>query len=811
MGKKSSSPIIALLSLSLLLAFSGCVRAGDPVEPRVVEAVRGDVIELGRKMGLAFQDLDFTGFRGFFSQSSRPMEKMYYLMNSPLDDMAEVTIVIRPLRVTSRDGADVLLGFRMRNTAGETRHEIEAAFRAKRESGRWRLGEEIGLAEAQGVFELTDARVHVSFDLPKHTMSVRAELQGRRTGAAGGSLALALGPYFTVDALSADGIQVTYVKAGEHLLVDLPPDVSEFTIRLAYHGEVDSPGNHLVSEDETYVRMEAGWIPAIEGSRARSRITVEAPKGQQPIATGELVAREDGDGVTTFTFDTLWLAEIPTLAMCPYAAKTRKVGDVELAAYLTPQHADKADAYLDLAARIIEFYTARFGPYPYHRYSIVECSFVGGYGPLSFCLISNRTFDAAEPPIDFLAHEMSHVWWGGVVGTQGVESFLTEPLATYSAYLFQELAWTEQEARVYRQWLLAQYLLAREGAGLDAPVATATGEAGWGIRHGMNYCKGALALHQLRRRVGRDTFLSILATLAADYAHKNGGWPEFRAAAEKATGMDLGAFFAQWIERAATPNFAISAPPSYDAGGRVLTLALEQHEPPCAFTLPVRIETEGGAVVDAQVEVKEAAETFEIACPDLPRRVILDPDDQVLKVLAAPDIPVGSANALTQAGQAHVIYAAGADPSETDALRGIAEQIADRAPSREATDVKAESDIAEPELDKANVILVTTSLEGAAFGHLFGWTPVEIGDDGITWSGVRYGDAGHAAIVSARNPRRPELLIALYVGNSIDALRSIAGKNPGNANLTIFSSGSEVLSADFPRVASGHWYEFEPR
>jgi aminopeptidase N len=645
-------------------------------------------------------------------------------------------------------------------------------------------------------------------------MSVHAEADGRRSAPVGSwrgvCLALALGPYFTVDSLTIDGKRAEYVKTADHLLIDLPPQAQTFALQLAYHGEVDSPGNHLVSEDETYVRMEAGWIPAIEGGRARSRVAVEAPAGQEVVVTGELVSRETSGTGATFVYDTLWPAEIPTLAMGCYQVTRRQVGDVEIAAYLTSAHSPQAGAYLDLAARAIGFYSTQFGPYPYHRYSIVECSFGGGYGPLTFCLINTHTFEAAKPPVEFLAHEISHVWWGGVVGTQGVESFLTEPLAEYSAYLFQEQSWTAAEARSARRNLLAEYLLARSASGIDAPVATATGEAGWAIRHGLNYCKGALALHQLRRLVGPDTFFRILHTLAADCNHKNAGWPEFRAAAEKATGRDLQSFFDQWIQRADTPNFALAEQPSYDAGTHVLTLALEQSEPVCVFSLPVRIATDSGQTVAVDVAMDSKAKTVTIPCPDPPRSVALDPDDEVLKILASADIPLGPRNALTEGAKTYVIYASGS-AGEIQSYHAVAEQIAARCSSPDDTEVKAESDLPESEWDKANVVLVAGPVESPALGHLFGWTGVEVGERGIAWRGIVYGEPDQAAIVSTRNPRDPTRLLALYTGNSLAALQSIAGKDPGPANLAIFASGALVLTADFPRVASGHWYEFEPR
>jgi hypothetical protein len=127
--------VIAILAIVAPVAAQR-TPAGGPPDDHVVAVVATELRQLGQRMAAAFRDLDFAGLRAFFSRSTVPMEKIYFLMNSPAEDMADVTFVVRPLRVMGRDQADVYLAFRMRNAAGETRQEITTAYRAKREAGR---------------------------------------------------------------------------------------------------------------------------------------------------------------------------------------------------------------------------------------------------------------------------------------------------------------------------------------------------------------------------------------------------------------------------------------------------------------------------------------------------------------------------------------------------------------------------------------------------------------------------------------------------------------------------------------------------
>jgi aminopeptidase N len=92
------------------------------------------------------------------------------------------------------------------------------------------------------------------------------------------------------------------------------------------------------------------------------------------------------------------------------------------------------------------------------------------------------------------------------------------------------------------------------------------------------YDKGAYVLHMLRALVGDEPFRAAQTDFQARYRFTKAGTDEFRAALEKASGRDLGAYFAEWVR-----------------GTSVAELRLTHHTETAgsAFRTTVRIQASG--------------------------------------------------------------------------------------------------------------------------------------------------------------------------------------------------------------------------
>ena len=121
-----------------------------------------------------------------------------------------------------------------------------------------------------------------------------------------------------------------------------------------------------------------------------------------------------------------------------------------------------------------------------------------------------------------LAHEVAHQWWGNIVTSGSYHhEWLMEALANYSAMMYLESKMgpkaTETALEPYRQTLLLK--------GPDGETAESEGPVVQGRRlEGSNnpnasiaviYGKGTWIIHMLRRRMGDERFLKMLARTAA--------------------------------------------------------------------------------------------------------------------------------------------------------------------------------------------------------------------------------------------------------------------------------------------------------
>src|SRR5262249_44961218 len=108
-----------------------------------------------------------------------------------------------------------------------------------------------------------------------------------------------------------------------------------------------------------------------------------------------------------------------------------------------------ASSVADAAARAIDYYSARFGPYPYSQLALTQMPGHDSQGWPGLVFLSSYVFLTEqeraqlhfEPFRRFLqqetpAHEAAHQWWGDLVGWSSYrDQWISEGLANYSALM----------------------------------------------------------------------------------------------------------------------------------------------------------------------------------------------------------------------------------------------------------------------------------------------------------------------------------------------------------------------------------------
>jgi hypothetical protein len=317
-----------------------------------------------------------------------------------------------------------------------------------------------------------------------------------------------------------------------------------------------------------------------------------------------------------------------------------------------------AAALQELANEIaseLEFMAQRFGPPPLKFLTVSPVP--GTFGQGFPGLIYLSTISYVAPSISTLnpgervfftellhAHETAHQWWGNIVTADGYhDGWLMEALANYTALLYLEKRKgprsVEAALNEYRDSLLKKLpsgeIEDSAGAIVMGPrLESSLSPDAW--KH-IIYGKGSWILHMLRRRMGDEKFLAMLAELRRRYEWKSITTEQFRELAAgflppKSQDPKLEAFFNQWVYGTGIPQLKMSWSLKGKAPAFKVTGTVTQAEVPDDFSVPVPIEIQFAKGKQVYwVQSADEPVTFSVPVRQAPSKVLLDPSQTVLK------------------------------------------------------------------------------------------------------------------------------------------------------------------------------------
>lgn len=321
--------------------------------------------------------------------------------------------------------------------------------------------------------------------------------------------------------------------------------------------------------------------------------------------------------------------------------------------------ADALSPIADEMAAAMGFYRARFGPPPEN---LIEVSPVpGNFGQgfagmiylstLSYLPVTARPLSlmsryerAFYGPI-MRAHEAAHQWWGNVVTAGSYHhEWLMEALANYSALMFLET----RKGPKFMDGVLDQYRRDMLAKNADGQVRESEGPVVQGRRlqnsadpnawNAIVYGKGTWIIHMLRRRMGDQQFMKMLAELRRRYEWKTISTEEFRALCAEflplpSSDPKLEDFFDQWVYGTGVPALKLNYSVKGQPGAYKLTGTLTQTDVADDFSvlIPVEIQTGRGKPVVRQVRTGSDPVTFTVPVTMAAAKAVLDPGSTVLR------------------------------------------------------------------------------------------------------------------------------------------------------------------------------------
>ena len=480
-------------------------------------------------------------------------------------------------------------------------------------------------------------------------------------------LPLTFGGKGTVDSVMwADGTRPRIRVGRESGVIwvrcDPPLDTGSMrALRLHYHARLFERDGDLF-----FNQIPDGWYPVIDGETpATFDLAFHYPDQYQLAATGRRVADETRGGVrhTRYTVDpaTPWVSfdiglfhvvdatadSLPPIHVL--VAGGQHAGDSELL------RGDGRSIEQRVAAEVRDearFFRRAVGPVPDRPLYAVHTTdnVLRAYPQLIHLpLTFHRHIDPDITPYFYRAHEVAHQWWGLSVRPRNYhDAWMSEGFADFFA------AWFVQNSTLgtpgyldilgaWRRRILDNRKFLFGKAAPAAPIALGdrtNSSRTVGDYDVIVYNKGAWVLHMLRNLMLTDDdpselrFGGLWREFYTAHAGGTASTLEFRAAAERAAGQDLGWFFSQWIDHAEIPTYTFSYHVAQNTDGRwVVKARVAQSRVPSTFRMdvPIRLEYGGGRSERLRVRVTGPLTEFELPATDAkPVRVEFNDLESVL-------------------------------------------------------------------------------------------------------------------------------------------------------------------------------------
>ena len=417
---------------------------------------------------------------------------------------------------------------------------------------------------------------------------------------------------------------------GERLNLDMPAG-SERVLSFEVASN-ESEANYIDSQN---LFLTGNWFPKPE-NLAEYALSVTLPKGFLAVSEADTVELLKNEKTDTFRFQFNHPVDgLSLVASRNYALIRDNYKDISLEAYFFREDAHLADNYLAYTKKYLAMYEKMLTGYPYRRFVIAENLFPTGYSMPTFTLLGRAVVRLPFITRTSLGHEILHQWFGNSVYIDSSRGNWAEGITNYLAdHHYADLV---GKGAAYRKQILVNY---------DAYVnkSNTMSLSDYSFRHNkaesaIGYGKSAMVFHSLRKLVGEKKFFAILREFLTTNRFRKASWNDIQKSFGKISHTDLAGYFSQSLERDDIPRLKVEdADLRVDQGKLSLNFTLAQNEKPYRLHLPVTIYTSNHKT-SRLVEVNQPQETVSLVLDELPTRVVIDEEYDLMRELNPIESP----------------------------------------------------------------------------------------------------------------------------------------------------------------------------
>jgi hypothetical protein len=330
-------------------------------------------------------------------------------------------------------------------------------------------------------------------------------------------------------------------------------------------------------------------------------------------------------------------------------APRREESSAVLQTVLPPDPLARLNAVATDVSACFQYFSSLFGPPPLKVLTVSPIPGTFGQGFPGLVYLSTLSYlDPNERPPEarnatmqtffsdlMVAHEVAHQWWGNVVTARSYQDeWLLEALAHYSALLWIE----KKKGPKALEEVMADFQADLLRTGDDNQTVESAGPVTWGYRleaaktsqayRVITYEKGAWILHMLRKRLGTERFLKVLAELRRQFQFRSVSTADLLELVKKSlppgvTSESMEAFFDNWVYSTGIPalrvRYAVKGQaPSWKVTGTVEQSAVDDN---FSVDIPVEIQFAKGATQTVWVRTSNEPVSFSVTLKQPPGRV----------------------------------------------------------------------------------------------------------------------------------------------------------------------------------------------
>ena len=470
----------------------------------------------------------------------------------------------------------------------------------------------------------------------------------------------------TVELVTARGEVLEFEHDAGLLRIDHPgrPGIYDtITVEIMARG---TPADGLILGDNVHGEPSAFadnwpnrarfWFPSNDhpSDRATVTFTVHAPEGRRVVANGVRTVgprladptRTGGiEGLFTWRWES-WVPIPPHLMVIGVSdfevidhglgacgrspASPRDDRCVAVSAWTFPQDAEHGKRTFAQSARMLDFYSGLFGPYPFEKLANVQAATrFGGMENASTIFYSQQAVAQGRDLEGTLAHEIVHQWFGNsVTPADWPHLWLSEGFASYFGPYFREATMDEAGFQSALAAARNRYF-ASEVTG--RPIVDRAPANLLDLLNENSYEKGALVLHMLRWVMGDQAFFNGVNRYYQRHAGGTVETEDFQRAMEATWGDTLEWFFRQWVRSPGYPEYRTSW--RWNASTRsaeVLVVQTQDGSWP-TYRMPIELEFRLDGGVHRVMRWVDGREwVVSIPLPQQPTEMRFDPDGWML-------------------------------------------------------------------------------------------------------------------------------------------------------------------------------------